>query len=161
MQVCTLLQTDNHTSTPLLCFYRPDTLPAIQPTASRHWRQFLVLINFYIARPAYCLILMYRCGLTVVIKWICYVLGKSVCPLPWGVIPKLWCIRIFYGLYFTVSPLHCFDCIDWVAGRASCLSKQGEHFSGFVKFPTLPGMTTHFKHVFLSVLGVKRTTVAH
>ena len=32
MQVCTLLQTDNHTSTPPLCFYRPDALPAAQPT---------------------------------------------------------------------------------------------------------------------------------
>ena len=30
MQVCTSLQTDNHASTPLLCFYRPDALPAAQ-----------------------------------------------------------------------------------------------------------------------------------
>ena len=37
MQVCTLLQTDNHASTlPLLVFYRPDALPAAQPTASKH-----------------------------------------------------------------------------------------------------------------------------
>jgi len=36
MQVCTLLQTDNHTSTPPLCFYRPDALPAAQPTTSKH-----------------------------------------------------------------------------------------------------------------------------
>jgi len=37
MQVCTLLQTDNHTSTPpLWFFYRPDALPAAQPTASKH-----------------------------------------------------------------------------------------------------------------------------
>jgi len=36
MQVCTLLQTDNHTSTPsLLFFYRPDKLSATQPTASK------------------------------------------------------------------------------------------------------------------------------
>jgi len=28
------LQTDNHTSTSLLSFYRPDDLPAAQPTAS-------------------------------------------------------------------------------------------------------------------------------
>jgi len=34
MQVCTSLQTDNHTSTPPLSFYRPDALPATQPTAS-------------------------------------------------------------------------------------------------------------------------------
>jgi len=39
MQVCTLLQTDNHASTPPLVFYRPVALPATQPTASKHWRQ--------------------------------------------------------------------------------------------------------------------------
>jgi len=36
MQVCTLFQTDNHASTPPLDFYRPDALPAAQPTASEH-----------------------------------------------------------------------------------------------------------------------------
>jgi len=36
MQVCTSLQTDNHASTPPLSFYRPDALPAAQPTASNH-----------------------------------------------------------------------------------------------------------------------------
>ena len=36
MQVCTSLQTDNHASTPPLNFYRPDALPATQPTASKH-----------------------------------------------------------------------------------------------------------------------------
>jgi len=36
MHVCTSLQTDNHASTPPLCFYRPDDLPAAQPTASKH-----------------------------------------------------------------------------------------------------------------------------
>jgi len=37
MQVCTsLLQTDYHASNPLLIFYRPDALPAGQPTASKH-----------------------------------------------------------------------------------------------------------------------------
>jgi len=34
MQVCTLLQTDNHASNSV--FYRPDALPAAQPTASKH-----------------------------------------------------------------------------------------------------------------------------
>ena len=35
-QVCTSLQTDNHASTsPLSFFYRPDALPATQPTASK------------------------------------------------------------------------------------------------------------------------------
>jgi len=36
MQVCTSLQIDNHASTPPLTFYRPDALPAAQPTASKH-----------------------------------------------------------------------------------------------------------------------------
>jgi len=33
MQICTLLQTDNHASTPPLSFF---ALPAAQPTASKH-----------------------------------------------------------------------------------------------------------------------------
>ena len=37
MQVCTSLQTDNHTSTPPLSFLQ--ALPAAQPTVSKHWRQ--------------------------------------------------------------------------------------------------------------------------
>ena len=32
MQVCTLLQTDNHASTPPLSLSGPDALPAAQPT---------------------------------------------------------------------------------------------------------------------------------
>jgi len=36
MQVCTPLQTDNHTSTPPLSFCKPDALPAAQPTVSKH-----------------------------------------------------------------------------------------------------------------------------
>ena len=36
MQVCTSLQTDNHASTLPLSFYRPDALPAAQPTVSKH-----------------------------------------------------------------------------------------------------------------------------
>ena len=38
MQVCTLLQTDNHASTPPLIFLqaRPDALSATQPTVSKH-----------------------------------------------------------------------------------------------------------------------------
>ena len=36
MQVCTSLQTNNHASTPPLSFYRPDALPAAQPTVSKH-----------------------------------------------------------------------------------------------------------------------------
>jgi len=35
--ICTSLQTDNHASTLPLSFFRPDALPAAQPTASNHW----------------------------------------------------------------------------------------------------------------------------
>jgi len=38
MQVCTSIQTDKHASTSPLSFYRPDALPANQPTASMHGR---------------------------------------------------------------------------------------------------------------------------
>jgi len=38
MQVCIVLQTDNHASTPPLSFYRPDAFPATQPTASKALR---------------------------------------------------------------------------------------------------------------------------
>jgi len=37
--ICISFWTDNHTSTSPLSFYRPDALPATQPTASKHWRQ--------------------------------------------------------------------------------------------------------------------------
>jgi len=36
MQICTSLQTDNHTSTHHSVFYRLDALPATRPTASKH-----------------------------------------------------------------------------------------------------------------------------
>jgi len=34
--ICTSLQTDNHTSTSSLIFYRMDALPDTQPTVSKH-----------------------------------------------------------------------------------------------------------------------------
>jgi len=45
MQVCTSLQTDNHASAPPLSFYRPDALPAAQPTASKHCIYVLMCLN--------------------------------------------------------------------------------------------------------------------
>ena len=36
--ICTTLQTDNHGSTSPLSFYRPDALPATEPTVSKHRR---------------------------------------------------------------------------------------------------------------------------
>ena len=34
--ICILLQTDNHTNTSSLYFYRPDAIPDAQPTVSKH-----------------------------------------------------------------------------------------------------------------------------
>jgi len=41
MQVCTMLQTDNHATTPPLVFYRPDALPAAKPTALKALKDML------------------------------------------------------------------------------------------------------------------------
>ena len=53
MQICTLLQTDNHASTPPLVFYRPDAFPAA-PTnsvkalkASQRWKTSLINCRTY------------------------------------------------------------------------------------------------------------------
>ena len=35
--ICTSLQTDNHINTSSLNCYRPDALPDVQPTGSKHW----------------------------------------------------------------------------------------------------------------------------
>ena len=46
--ICISLQTDNHASTlPLSFFYRSDALPATQPTASKQWRQKLIVNQTY------------------------------------------------------------------------------------------------------------------
>jgi len=48
MQVCTSLQTDNYASTPPLSFYRPDALPAAQPTRqSTEGTDFIIQFNLF------------------------------------------------------------------------------------------------------------------
>ena len=54
MQVCTLLQTDNHASTSPLSFYRPDAHPATQPTASKHWRHHCMKLQWTAISLCYC-----------------------------------------------------------------------------------------------------------
>ena len=53
----TLLQTDNHTNTSSLNFYRPDALPDTQLTSSKHWRQFRALkaLLHYVNRDVRCM----------------------------------------------------------------------------------------------------------
>jgi len=43
--ICTSLKTNNHTRTSSLSFYRPDALPATQPTASKHWSKFFQIVQ--------------------------------------------------------------------------------------------------------------------
>jgi len=45
MQVCISLQTDNHASTSLLVFYRPDALPAAQPCQSTEGTEVMPASN--------------------------------------------------------------------------------------------------------------------
>ena len=45
--ICTLLQTDNHTNTSSLNFYRPYALPDAQPTVSKHWRHSVKALSLF------------------------------------------------------------------------------------------------------------------
>ena len=49
MQVCTLLQKITMPVPHHSVFYRPDALPATQPTSSKHWRLFILLNFSYIS----------------------------------------------------------------------------------------------------------------
>jgi len=50
-RICTSLQTDNHTNTSSLNFYRLDTLPDAQTTVSKHWRAFIwYIVSRWISR---------------------------------------------------------------------------------------------------------------
>jgi len=64
MQICTSPQTDNRASTPPVSFYRPDALPAIQPTAPKQWRQVQWFVNLKIA-------IIKRLHITVFIVFYC------------------------------------------------------------------------------------------
>jgi len=45
--ICTSFQTDNHTNTSSLNFYRQDAPPDAQPTVSKHWRQYYRVAYIY------------------------------------------------------------------------------------------------------------------
>ena len=51
MQIYTSFQTNNHASTPPLSFYRPDALPAVQPTASKQHLIRVVIIYTVVQHP--------------------------------------------------------------------------------------------------------------
>ena len=71
MQVCTSLQTDNHASTPpLKFFYRPDALPAAQPTASKHWRQLLTTLKMTLS-GTHCVAWRHRLIFSISMIFVC------------------------------------------------------------------------------------------
>jgi len=85
--ICTSLQTDNHASTSPLSFYRPDALPASQPTASKHWRLHCIHLG---RKLTCCLLVVYSvhlqnrhcswCDCTALrVKTVVFVCRKTVC----------------------------------------------------------------------------------
>ena len=70
MQVCTLLQIDNHASTPPLVFYRLDALPAAQRIVSKHRRHKFTCImavkQFYHGTVV---IIMMVCIICLILNW--------------------------------------------------------------------------------------------
>ena len=86
MQVCTLSQTTTPTSHHSV-FYRPDALPAAQPTASKHWRQLVlesVIVFFRIYRLKHirsCFVICRRYRYTAYrhfVRWCWGYIGKHV-----------------------------------------------------------------------------------
>ena len=47
--ICTSLQTDDHSNTSSLNFYRPDAFPDAQPTVSKHGRHYIFNVEVRIA----------------------------------------------------------------------------------------------------------------
>jgi len=61
--ICTSLQTDNHTNSSSLNFYRLDALPDAQPAVSKHWRQMFLYIYCALLSPANVPSVLWRCWL--------------------------------------------------------------------------------------------------
>jgi len=72
----------------------------------------MMFIDFYIARPTYCFILVYTCGLTVVIKRIMlrYVRDSIVYKISWQTAAsmphRLICVVFIFGLHYTALVHH-------------------------------------------------------
>ena len=69
--ICILLQTDNHTNTSSLNFYRPDALPDAQPTVLKHWRHMHACMTWlfsiqFLSPVSYCLVI--KCCVCTVSK---------------------------------------------------------------------------------------------
>ena len=75
MQVCTSLQTDNHASTPPLFFYRPDALPASQPTLSKHWRPLCNCTVMYSCIAIFCFVVF--CIKHIAVMWLWFQLARE------------------------------------------------------------------------------------
>jgi len=77
MQVCTSLQTDTTRAPHCSVFYRPDALPATQPTATKHWRQ-MPITTWAVIKFCCCLVSVGRPPNSYTISvWACH--GLCTC----------------------------------------------------------------------------------
>jgi len=72
--ICTSLQTDNHTNTPSLNFYRPDALSDAKPTVSKHRRHIVTLLLIIVAQSL--VVALQRAEMRMV-RWMCGVKLKD------------------------------------------------------------------------------------
>jgi len=72
--ICTSLQTDNHTNTPSLNFYRPDALSDAKPTVSKHRRHIVTLLSIIVAQSL--VVALQRAEMRMV-RWVCGVKLKD------------------------------------------------------------------------------------
>ena len=72
--ICTSLQTDNHTNTPSLNFYRPDALSDAKPTVSKHRRHIVALLLIIVAQSL--VVALQRAEMRMV-RWMCGVKLKD------------------------------------------------------------------------------------
>jgi len=133
MQVCTSLQTDNHSSTLPLSFYRPDALPAAQPTASKHW-----------TCRTWNKIKYNKCFLALI--YLILVVGPSEIKLMRNKVNVFW--HLFYFFYFTVLTLN----VSCMFLQVSIFSRQS-HCSQFPPTQHLNAWLLH--HAFW---GITRPT---
>jgi len=114
MQACTSLQTDNHANTPPLVFYRPDALPAAQPTASKHWRHLLMTFSGYknwsFLRPTVFFAMMCCANMLSAVAYTC----PSVC-LFMSYCVKMAELRIMQTTQYKTPGKQTFCCGDWRA----------------------------------------------
>jgi len=137
--ICTSLQTDSHASTSPLSFYRPDALPAVQPTVWKHWRQKHILLQVVKVILHKATSPLQPDGSVVFTRW-------CQCAIPWGHgghIVATWWIRLnlcFLWPLAHLSPqpkqqIDRFSHFCTAHGRKSLYLTMGALFAKIAPFP--------------------------